>query len=248
MGKSCEREIFRPIEVLKTAEYCMYPQGVCRIRKPAYAGNGCAIFPVFDTEEWMKKIRSRPQAIDSEVPWWNAQGFDPRPARESNGSRRRRSFRFALCEACLERKILVIMGTFSQTVKKIKVDTIPDNSWFRTGHHLYAPYSIMDFLNFNYQIIPIMISNFMLFAQFLRHPPEKRDAGDLSPRRGFGTLYRYFGSVLWKCYHSAIYGLTSCDENVTILKREILRGSDPAGRTRCPAADDRSRVPLGRRF
>ena len=29
----------------------MYPQGVCRIRKPAYAGNDCAIFPVFDTEE-----------------------------------------------------------------------------------------------------------------------------------------------------------------------------------------------------
>ena len=29
----------------------MYPQGVCRIRKPAYAGNGCAIFLVFHTEE-----------------------------------------------------------------------------------------------------------------------------------------------------------------------------------------------------
>ena len=29
----------------------MYPQGVCRIRKPAYAGNGCAIFLVFRTEE-----------------------------------------------------------------------------------------------------------------------------------------------------------------------------------------------------
>ena len=27
----------------------MYPQGVCRIRKPAYADNGCAIFPVFGT-------------------------------------------------------------------------------------------------------------------------------------------------------------------------------------------------------
>ena len=45
----------------------MYPQGVCRIRKPAYAGNGCAIFPVSDTEEWMKKIRSQPQTIYSEV-------------------------------------------------------------------------------------------------------------------------------------------------------------------------------------
>ena len=33
----------------------MYPQGVCRIRKPACAGNGCARFPVFDTEEWAKK-------------------------------------------------------------------------------------------------------------------------------------------------------------------------------------------------
>ena len=47
----------------------MYPQGVCRIRKPAYAGNGCAIFPVFDTEEWAEKIRSQSQTIYSEVPW-----------------------------------------------------------------------------------------------------------------------------------------------------------------------------------
>ena len=46
----------------------MYPQGVCRIRKPAYAGNGCAIFPVFSTEEWAKKIRSQPQTIYSAVP------------------------------------------------------------------------------------------------------------------------------------------------------------------------------------
>ena len=43
----------------------MYPQGVCRIRKPAYAGNGCAIFPVFDTEEWAEKIRSQSQTIYS---------------------------------------------------------------------------------------------------------------------------------------------------------------------------------------
>ena len=35
----------------------MYPQGVCRIRKPAYAGNGCAIFPVFQTAVWEQKIR-----------------------------------------------------------------------------------------------------------------------------------------------------------------------------------------------
>ena len=46
----------------------MYPQGVCRIRKPAYAGNGCAIFPVFDTEERAEKIRPQPKAIYSEVP------------------------------------------------------------------------------------------------------------------------------------------------------------------------------------
>ena len=35
----------------------MYPQGVCRIRKPACAGNGCAIFPALDAEEQVKKIQ-----------------------------------------------------------------------------------------------------------------------------------------------------------------------------------------------
>ena len=29
------------------------------------------IFPVFDTEEWAEKIRSQPQTIDSEVPYFN---------------------------------------------------------------------------------------------------------------------------------------------------------------------------------
>ena len=37
----------------------MYPQGVCRIRKPAYAGNGCAIFLVFQTEDVGQKSRLR---------------------------------------------------------------------------------------------------------------------------------------------------------------------------------------------
>ena len=35
----------------------MYPQGVCRIRKPAYAGNGCAIFPAFENARIEEKIR-----------------------------------------------------------------------------------------------------------------------------------------------------------------------------------------------
>ena len=35
----------------------MRPQGVCHIRKPAFAGNGCAIFPVFQTDDWEQKIR-----------------------------------------------------------------------------------------------------------------------------------------------------------------------------------------------
>ena len=39
----------------------MYPQGVCRIRKPAYAGNGCAIFRAFQTAELAEKIRRSAQ-------------------------------------------------------------------------------------------------------------------------------------------------------------------------------------------
>ena len=46
----------------------MYPQGVCRIRKPACAGNGCAIFPIFQTAGWEQKIRRQPQTIYSEFP------------------------------------------------------------------------------------------------------------------------------------------------------------------------------------
>ena len=34
----------------------MYPQGVCRIRKPAHAGNGCAIFSIFQIADWGQKI------------------------------------------------------------------------------------------------------------------------------------------------------------------------------------------------
>ena len=56
------------MKVLKAEEYFVYPQGVCRIRKPACAGNGCAIFPAFDTEEWAEKIRSQSQTIYSEFP------------------------------------------------------------------------------------------------------------------------------------------------------------------------------------
>ena len=45
------------MKVLKVEEYFVYPQGVCRIRKPACAGNGCAIFPAFNTAQLGKKIR-----------------------------------------------------------------------------------------------------------------------------------------------------------------------------------------------
>ena len=69
----------------------MYPQGVCRIRKPAYAGNGCAIFPVFGTEEWARKIRSRPQTIYSEVP-----KVSPAPAGETFAERKAALKRFSL--------------------------------------------------------------------------------------------------------------------------------------------------------
>ena len=50
-GKKPQPEFLAQFKVWKTKEYCMYPQGVCRIRKPAYAGNGCAIFLVFQTGE-----------------------------------------------------------------------------------------------------------------------------------------------------------------------------------------------------
>ena len=50
-GKKPRPGFLAQFKVWKTKEYCMYPQGVCRIRKPAYAGNGCAIFLVFQTEE-----------------------------------------------------------------------------------------------------------------------------------------------------------------------------------------------------
>ena len=40
----------------------MYPQGACRIRKPAPAGNGCAIFPTFETAQPGKKIRCSAEA------------------------------------------------------------------------------------------------------------------------------------------------------------------------------------------
>ena len=57
IGKSWERKILVPGKVWKMREYCMHPQGACRIRKPAYAGNGCAIFPIFQTADWEQKIR-----------------------------------------------------------------------------------------------------------------------------------------------------------------------------------------------
>ena len=40
----------------------MYPQGACRIRKPAPAGNGCAIFPTFETVQSGKKIHCSAEA------------------------------------------------------------------------------------------------------------------------------------------------------------------------------------------
>ena len=47
----------------------MYPQGVCRIRKPACADNGCAIFPIFQTADWGKRFAAQPQTIYSEFPY-----------------------------------------------------------------------------------------------------------------------------------------------------------------------------------
>ena len=67
-ARAVSERFFGQSEASKAAEYFVYPQGVCRIRKPTYVGNGCAIFPVFDTEEWAEKIRSQSQTIYSEVP------------------------------------------------------------------------------------------------------------------------------------------------------------------------------------
>ena len=46
----------------------MYPQGVCRIRKPAYAGNGCAIFPAFDIAQLGKRFAAQPQTFIQRFP------------------------------------------------------------------------------------------------------------------------------------------------------------------------------------
>ena len=46
----------------------MYPQGVCRIRKPACAGNGCAIFPAFEAARIGERSAIQPQTIYSEFP------------------------------------------------------------------------------------------------------------------------------------------------------------------------------------
>ena len=45
------------MKISKAEKYFVYPQGVCRIRKPACADNGCAIFPTFNTAQLGKKIR-----------------------------------------------------------------------------------------------------------------------------------------------------------------------------------------------
>jgi len=50
----------------------MYPQGYTASVSQLSLAYGCAIFPVLDTEEWAEKIRSRSQAIDSEVPKGNS--------------------------------------------------------------------------------------------------------------------------------------------------------------------------------
>ena len=45
------------MKISKAEKYFVYPQGVCRIRKPACADNGCAIFPALETAQLGKKIR-----------------------------------------------------------------------------------------------------------------------------------------------------------------------------------------------
>ena len=40
----------------------MYPQA-CRTRKPACAGNGCAIFPIFKPQHGSKRSAARPRTI-----------------------------------------------------------------------------------------------------------------------------------------------------------------------------------------
>ena len=56
------------MKVPEAEEYFVYPQGVCRIRKSAYADNGCAIFPAFGTAQLGKKSVAQPKAICSRIP------------------------------------------------------------------------------------------------------------------------------------------------------------------------------------
>jgi len=56
------------MKLSEAEKYCMYPQGVCRIRKPAYAGDGCAIFPAFENAQLGKRPAAQPKSIDSGIP------------------------------------------------------------------------------------------------------------------------------------------------------------------------------------
>jgi len=60
-GKRQQREILLQDKVLAAQEYFVYSHGVCRIRKPSYAGNGCAIFQAAKTARLGQKIRWCPQ-------------------------------------------------------------------------------------------------------------------------------------------------------------------------------------------
>ena len=89
----------------------MYPQGVCRIRKPAHAGNGCAIFPVFDTDHGRRRFIQRFLSEPAEKQPVGAPRtlFSPDASSLTSARKQRRETAYKMADAILQETV----GVFS---------------------------------------------------------------------------------------------------------------------------------------